>query len=183
MYCEDGTFLKKPIFLVVFIAVFSLLSGCTLRSRKYLEKPHSSRTHPDLLNEYQARFSDIPFPFDGEIIKEKRRNKLDSGLMSQAFLEQDNLDDAKAQFFVITCLTNLPLSDLRLLYHIEMEQLGWRERAFFPDISPDQIHNDFGFTFIFEKPDKKLCVITAQEGERIMNKKNHKTYILRYYRA
>jgi hypothetical protein len=89
------------------------------------------------IHEYQARFTDMPFPFDANV-----QNK---NLVT-------NSGD-KVQFFIIFS-TKMSSAELQQLYHCEMEQLGWRKIALF-DQDPQQL------VLVFEKP-TKLCVVTIE---------------------
>lgn len=159
---------NSAFFNITRIALLSLLSGCAL-DPKVFKTPYKSYNHPALLNEYQARFVDIPFPFDGEI----RSEEIDKNLLLEESTEQfrDTPSILNRQFIII-CSTRMLSSELCTLFHNEMEQLGWRERAFF-------IENAHDFTAVFEKPGNKLCIISVRSSHKSSSKKS----IIQYYLA
>lgn len=137
----------QSIFLSVgtFFMMFTL-PGCFFNQTRSVKVAKASAQ----IHEYQARFTDMPFPFDANV-----QNKN---------LVTDYGD--KVQFFIVFS-TKMSLSDLQSLYHQEMEQLGWQERTLFE-------HDPQQFILVFEKP-TKLCVITLQPHARTCTVKYHIT--------
>jgi hypothetical protein len=78
----------------------------------------------------------MPFPFDVHIQNDK----------NLVFPMED-----KVQFF-ISFTTRATYDELKDLYRIEMEQLGWREVALFD-------HDAQQWLFMFEKPTKRCTII------------------------
>lgn len=123
-----------------------VLPGCFLNQTRSAKGVKAS----EQIHEYQARFTDMPFPFDANV--QNKNLVTDCG--------------DKVQFFVVFS-TKTSLSDLHDLYHQDMEQLGWNEVALFAN-DPQQS------VFVFEKP-TKLCVITLQPHARTCTVKYHIT--------
>lgn len=123
-----------------------MLPGCLLQQTRQGKSANASAP----VHEYQARFTDMPFPFDAQV---KNKN-----------LVTDYGD--KVQFF-INFTTKMSLRDLRQLYHQEMEQLGWQQIASF-EHDPQQI------ILVFEKP-TKISVIAIQPHTQTCTIKYHIT--------
>lgn len=161
----------RILWLCFFITcIMVMMPGCVYNSGKIATKDCM------ISQEYQARFSDIPFPFDAEIVLEEDMLK-DEGLSPAYGVEADS--------FIITmhpivCLTHASISELCSFYRQEMEQLGWNERGFFQENSEKQSSSsiDHDCLFIFQRPGNKICVIRIGK----LSKKHAQHVCVRYYR-
>ena len=129
--------IKNIFFSVGSLFILCTLSGCFLQKTRAAKAAQAS----EKIHEYQARCTDMPFPFDANV-----QNKN---------LVTDYGD--KVHVFVAFSTKTL-FNDLLDLYHQDMEQLGWKEVALFT-------HDPQQSVFVFEKP-TKLCVITLQQHKR-----------------
>lgn len=123
----------------IFIVTILVFPGCRQAS-KHVVKHEGDEQLQLSAQELQARLVDIPFPLDA-VIK--------NGV---------SVAGKKGLEWVASCTTQLTIQELKIMYHRDMEQLGWREIIIFAGDHHNQI-------LLFEKPNK-VCIIEVKQRSK-----------------